>query len=125
MTHKIRPIDAQLHLLDRQVLDRHGQPTSTADDLELSGVEWGEEIPAGAEPPVIDALLSGPVVLNRIFGGRPPLSKLYRFEWSSIRRIGTAVELDVEADSLEVDWPERWVRRHIIGRIPGARHDPE
>ncbi len=125
MTHKKRTIDAQLHLLDRQVLDCNGKPTSTADDIELSGVEWDEEIAPGTDPPVIDVLLSGPVVLNRIFGGRPPRSKLYEFAWSSVETIGNALELDVDSESLEVDWSERWVRDHIIGRIPGGRHDPE
>jgi hypothetical protein len=129
MTEIVRPegqiLDAQLHLLDRQMLDSEGKPTSTADDVELAGAEWDEHIRPDSERPTIVALLSGPVVLNRIFGGRPPISQLYRIEWSSVTRIGSALELDVTAESLDVDWPERWVRDHIIARIPGGLHDPE
>ena len=33
-----RVLDARLHLLDRQVLDRDGVPVSTVDDLELEEV---------------------------------------------------------------------------------------
>lgn len=125
MTEATRKIDAELHLLDRQVLDCDGAPTSTVDDLELAGIEWEQAIDHDADPPTIEALLSGPVVLNRIFGGRPPSSKLYRFEWGLLAKIGTALELKVAAETLEVGWPERWVREHIIARIPGGDHAPE
>jgi len=37
-----RILDAQLHPLDRQILDCDGKPTSTADDVELDGIEWDE-----------------------------------------------------------------------------------
>jgi hypothetical protein len=119
-----RLIDARLHLLDRQVLDRDGEPVTTVDDVELS------EIPAGPlshdQPaPVISALLSGPVLGTRIFGGRPPSSRLERIDWSSLRQLGVALRLRVLRDGLDVGWHERWVAEHVIGRIPGGRHDPE
>jgi hypothetical protein len=67
-----RTLDAQLHLMDRQVLDHDGVPVTTVDDLELSGPDLDTEIPPGTAAPVLTALLTGPVLGTRIFGGRPP-----------------------------------------------------
>ena len=78
-----RLIDARLHLLDRQVLDRAALPVTTVDDIALS------EIPAGPMPedspsPTITALLSGAFRFTRIFGGRPPMSRIDRISWSDL-----------------------------------------
>ena len=61
-----RWLDAQLHLLDRQVLDVDGVPIAVVDDLELSEVPFGQEIPIGTPPPVITALLSGAAIATRL-----------------------------------------------------------
>lgn len=119
-----RVIDAHLHLLDRQVLDAGDVPVTTVDDLELSEVPFDTDL-AGLEAPVIENLLSGAVLGTRIFGGRPPSSRWHRIPWSALTELGTALKLDVAGETLEVSWPERWVRDHIIARIPGGRHDPE
>jgi hypothetical protein len=117
-------LDAQLHLLDRQVLDVDGVPVTTVDDLELSGPEPDEPIPEGAEAPHITALLTGPVLATRIFGGRPPSSRLIRIPWSVVASVDTVVKLGVRSDSLDASWVERWLRNHVIARIPGGRHAP-
>lgn len=119
-----RIIDAQLHLLDRQVLDVADVPIIAVDDLELTDVPFDTDL-AGVDPPVIENLLSGPVLGTRIFGGRPPSSRWHRIPWKTITDLGIALHLDVRGDDLEVTWPERWVRDRVIGRIPGGRHDPE
>jgi hypothetical protein len=118
-------LDAQLHLLDRQVLDVDDVPVTTVDDIELSGPEPGESIPAGAEAPSITALLTGPVLGTRIFGGRPPSSRLIRIPWDVVSGVGTVISVGVRSDSLDASWVERWLRNHVIGRIPGGRHDPD
>ena len=46
-----RVLDAHLHLLDRQVLDRDGTPVTTVDDLELDGIELGARIEPGSPAP--------------------------------------------------------------------------
>jgi hypothetical protein len=120
-----RVFDAQLHLLDRQVLDVDGVPVTAVDDLELSDVPFDTDLPRGGTAPVIESLLSGPVLGTRIFGGRPPASRWHRIPWSSIADLGIVVSLSEKGDDLDVTWPERWVRDHIIARIPGGRHDPE
>ena len=48
-----------------------------------------------------------------------------RIAWRQIPRIGVALELRVPQQSLDLGWRERWVAEHVIGRIPGGRHDPE
>jgi hypothetical protein len=120
-----RTIDAQLHLLDRQVLDAGGVPITAVDDLELTDVPFDTDLKVGTPAPVIESLLSGPVLGTRIFGGRPPASRWHRIAWSALTDIGIALHLGVDGDELDVTWPERWVRDRVIGRIPGGLHDPE
>jgi hypothetical protein len=120
-----RMLDAHLHVLDRQVLDRDGVPVTTVDDLELEGIEFDTSIAPGAARPVVTAILTGPQLATRIFGGRAPGSRLIRIPWRLVAEVGTTIRLGVAGDSLDATWVERWVSEHIIGRIPGGRHDPE
>jgi len=120
-----RWLDAQLHLLDRQVLDVHGVPIAVVDDLQLSEVPMGVEIPQDTPPPVITALLSGPALARRIFGGRPPESRMIHTPWVAVRDVGVVIKLSVGRDTRDLSWTERWVRDHVIGHIPGGRHTPK
>ncbi|MEU4360579.1 hypothetical protein [Promicromonospora sp. NPDC023987] len=134
-----RVLDARLHLLDRQVLDVDGTPVCTLDDLELDVVAGsrpaagpdrspgsGDQPPIdGSVPVVITALLTGPVLGTRVFGGRPPVSRWHRLPWSHVTDLSSAVHLGVSGSRFDATWLERWVRNHIIGRIPGGNHDPE
>lgn len=119
-----RVLDAQLHLLDRQVLDHNGVPVTTVDDLELSGPAVDEAIEPGTAAPVLKSLLTGPVLGTRIFGGRPPSSRLIRIPWKDIAEVGVVLRLGISGEPLDASWVERWVRDKIIARIPGGRHDP-
>ena len=116
-------LDARLHLLDRQVLDVDGVPVCTVDDLEVHGVD-GSDRPDGSQPAVVTSLLSGAVLATRVFGGRPPSSRWHRIRWAHVADVGTTVKLGVRGSELDVTWTERWVRDHIITRIPGGSHDP-
>jgi hypothetical protein len=118
-------LDAELHLLDRQVLDRDDVPVVTVDDLELTDIPFDEPIEAGTPAPVIANLLSGSALWTRMFGGRPPRSRLHRIPWTDVERVDVVVSLGVTGESLDVTWVERWARDHIVARIPGGRHDPE
>jgi hypothetical protein len=119
-----RGVDAQLHLLDRQMLDLDGVPVSTVDDVEISGVEVGEPVDHSSVP-TVSALLVGAAVLPRIFGGRMPRSRWDRIPWHDVLRLGTVIELDAHAEDLDATWLERWFRDVIVARIPGGRHAPE
>ncbi|MBN0040835.1 hypothetical protein JN535_11730 [Cellulosimicrobium cellulans] len=123
-----RVVDARLHLLSRQVLDVDGEPVTTVDDLELvaaDGPEDGRRDAVPGEPAEVGAILTGPVLVTRLLGGRPPASRWERVSWSDVGHVGTAIELTVQADSLDLHWTEDWLREHVVGRIPGGRHDPE
>ncbi|WP_053370395.1 hypothetical protein [Cellulosimicrobium cellulans] len=124
----VRVVDARLHLLSRQVLDVDGEPVTTVDDLELVAAdapEGGRRDAVPGEPAEVGAILTGPVLLTRLLGGRPPASRWERVPWSDVGHVGTAIELTVQADSLDLHWTEDWLREHVVGRIPGGRHDPE
>ena len=120
-----RVLDAQLHVLDRQVLDRDGVPVTTVDDLEFDGIDLGVRIEPGSPAPTVAAILTRPQLPMRIFGGDSPASRRVRIPWKLVSGVGTTVRLGVAGESLDATWVERWVSRHIIGRIPGGRHDPE
>jgi len=118
-----RVLDARLHLLDRQILDVDGTPVCTVDDLEVHGLD-GSDLPDGTQQAVITSLLSGAVLATRIFGGRPPSSRWHRIRWTHVSDVGTTLRLGVRSEELDVTWQERWVRDHVIRRIPGGSHDP-
>lgn len=125
MTNSKRVFDARLHILDRQILDASGAPVAIVDDLELTDVALGEPL-TGREPaPEISNLLSGTVLLTRIFGGRPPPSRWHRISWKLVHSIEVTIDLTVEGDTLDVTWVERWLRDKVISKIPGGDHDPE
>lgn len=117
-------LDAKLDLLDRQTLDRAEVPVTTIDDLELTDPTDLAALDPDA-PPRITAILTGPVILTRIFGGRPPDSRYIRIPWSLVTAIDVVITLGVDAEALDATWVSRWMRDHIIARIPGGRHDPE
>ncbi|MFF0341632.1 hypothetical protein [Kribbella sp. NPDC004875] len=89
-----RVLHAQLHLLDRQLIDRSdGHLCGKVDDVELD---------LEADPPVVSALISG---RERITARR-------------IAEIDTAVK--VVADGLQLDYYDDWLGDHVIDKIPGA-----
>lgn len=112
-------LDARLHLLDRQVIDRGGDAVAVLDDLELAPLPGDPAVLVGTH------LLSGPVLVTRIFGGRPPRGRLHRIRWAHVTDVGAVVRLGVPGEELDVLWVERWLREHVIGQIPGGRHDPQ
>ena len=75
---------------------------------------------------MLTALLTGPVLGTRIFGGRPPSSRLIRIPWRDVASVGVVIRLGVSGQGLDADWVERWIRDKIIARIPGSggRRDP-
>jgi hypothetical protein len=119
-----RVVDGEVHLLDRQVLDVTGTPVAAVDDVALSDVPLGEDFAPGTAAPVIEDLLSGPLA-TRIFGGRPPFGRWHRIPWSTLTEIGPALHVSARGEELDSTWSERWLRDHVIARIPGGRHAPE
>lgn len=116
-----RLLDARLHLLDRQLLDDDGAPVGIVDDLELSGAEFGA-LTAGARPPRVTGLVSGHVLATRIFGGKPPPSRLQTIPWRLVAAVATVVRLHPTDMAFDALWVEHWLRDHVIAHIPGGRH---
>lgn len=120
-----RLVDARLHLLDRQLLDDDGYPAGIVDDLELTGVEPGQDVTEGSEAPRVTALLSGRVVATRILGGAPPRSLLQEIPWKLVASVGVVVKLRATGRTFDVHWVERWLCEHVIRHIPGGGHAAE
>lgn len=120
-----RVVDARLQVLDRQLHDHHDDPIGVVDDLELADVPVGVDIPTGTPAPRITALVTGHVLATRILGGSTPLSRLQFIPWELVSRLGVVLELRSTDDRPGSLWVEHWLRRHVIGRIPGGRHAPE
>ena len=116
-------------LLDRQILDRDGEPVGKVDDVELT-----QDRSTGRLQ--VTALLSGQQVLGNRIGGRlgsilagvarrlhpvekpPPL----RIDLTHVASIGSAVVLTIHRDTLPTPPLEDWLGVHIIDKIPGAGH---
>ena len=127
-----RVLDAGLHLLDRQLVDKDGRLAGKVDDLELT-------FPEGGGPPQVTAILAGPGALSRRLGGRfgawleAVANRLRdgdddhpaRIPFAVVKQIGSAIDLSVAKAELETDRLEAWTRDRIIGKLPGADDAPE
>ncbi len=112
-------------LLDRQIVDRYGRDVGKVDDVELAV--------AGNGVPHLAALLVGPQALGPRLGGRlgravtstarrmrlTPVGPL-RIPFDVVAEVGDAVTLTVSRDLLAEPELERWLREHVISRIPGS-----
>jgi sporulation protein YlmC with PRC-barrel domain len=126
-----RRLDAVLHLLDRQLLDRNGRMAGKVDDLELAPNEDGALVVTG--------ILTGPGALGprlpRWLGRRMvavwstikhvPPREPNRIDYALISKIETAITVAADREDLPTRPLEAWVRDHLIDKLPGAQHDPE
>ena len=55
--------------------------------------------------------------------GASPSEKVSTIPFSAVRRIGDTVDVDVNADLMASEHVERWLREHVVRRIPGADGD--
>jgi hypothetical protein len=128
-----REVWAVLELLDRQLVDREGRLVGKVDDVEF-------ELPDDPDGlPRVAALLAGLGALANHIGGdtgqalaaaerrlaarrdRQPS----RVDAALVREMGSAIELDADAEDLDTNRAERWTRDVIIDKIPGAGHAAE
>jgi hypothetical protein len=110
-------LDANLHLFDRTIVDADDVPTSVVDDVEIDLETEGR--------PVIAALILGSGIVSRFYRAHPPDHVRYRVSWRQIASIGSAIRLGVPRSEVDITWFEDWLRRYVVGRIPGGRRDPE
>ncbi|BBX68623.1 PRC-barrel domain-containing protein [Mycolicibacterium psychrotolerans] len=107
-------VDARLHLLDRQLLGTDDAPVGIVDDLEVDATD-------GRTAARVTAILTGQVLATRILGGQPPRSRLEAIPWRLVSAVGTVLHIDAHPETLDNLWVERWLRDHVIARIPGGR----
>jgi sporulation protein YlmC with PRC-barrel domain len=124
-----RELDLQLHLLDRQVVDREGRFVCKVDDLELEVGSDGH--------PYVTAILVGPRPLGDRMGGRlghwftavgrrlASTDEVPRVDFALVRDIGAEIQLNVARHDLDVCSLEDWTRDCIVSRIPGSGHESE
>jgi hypothetical protein len=112
-------------LLDKQLVDREGRPMGKCDGLV---VRWRPSQP----PQVTHLELGGATLarrlprpwqgimlwLSRRFGARG--GEPYRIDVARIVHFGNDVKIDIDATRTPALATERWVRDHVITRIPGA-----
>jgi hypothetical protein len=124
-----RRLWATLSLLDRQMLDRDGRMAGNVDDIELDLTDDGMLVVVG--------LRAGPGNLVRRLGARRLgdwLEKVHRqvdhdghdhtlVPLRHVAELGPAIRLSLDRTELATFHTERWVADHVIGHIPGARHE--
>jgi len=112
-------------VLDAQLVDRVQEKIGRVDALLL-------EIEAGRPPRVATIVIGGAARAERVgrwfvalrrawramFGQRE--EHVSRIPFDKVRRIGDTIELDVEERSLDSEHLERWLKEHVVCRIPGA-----
>jgi len=116
-------------VLDSQVVDRWGSKMGKVDGLMA-------ELRDGQPPRLVFVEMGAPVLARRLSrrlgarltawrhkrGVRP--SGPYQIAWGDVQEVGITVRVDVGADATPMmDW-ELWLRRHVIGRIPGSGVKP-
>lgn len=123
-----RVLDLNMHLLDRQVVDRDGGLVCKVDDLELE---------RGADGALyVTTILVGAEALGSRFGGRLGRwmsaiagritnADIPRIDMALVSEIGSAIKVSASRAELDVDPLEDWVREHVIIRIPGNGHESE
>ena len=119
-----RVLDAALHLLDHQMIDRHGRRCGNVDDLEL---DWQAD---GSL--VVTHLLAGPGVLAERMGWRrlgrwwrhaTDAEDAIRIPVRDVAEIGADVVLAADAADLATEHTERWARERVVAHIPGNAVD--
>jgi sporulation protein YlmC with PRC-barrel domain len=112
-------------LLDQQVTDRNGEQMGKVDGVVI-------ELRRSEPPRVAALVIGGGTAAHRLHPafGRwllrwrhrwgPKNDQPFEIPWSQVLKIGVDVKVDLEAEQTPALAWEHWVRRHIIGRIPGA-----
>jgi hypothetical protein len=112
-------------LLDRQLVDRDGEPLGRVDGIVMAYT-------ADAPPRITHFELGAQTLAQRLprpFRGMlaslakrltPRGEQPYRIEASRIIHLGRTIKIDIDGARSAARETERWIRDHIITRIPGS-----
>jgi sporulation protein YlmC with PRC-barrel domain len=108
-------------VLDQEVIDRHDRIMGKVDGIVL-------ESRPGEPARVTHIVVGGTTLLWRIHRGlarwverrRGKDGRPAMIPWSRVLRVGVDVKVDVDSARSPALYWERWVRDHLIRRIPGA-----
>jgi len=112
-------------LLDKQLVDRYGEPLGRVDGIVMSYA-------ADAPPRITHLELGAQTLARRLprpfrsivawLGRRlsPRAGEPYRIDADRIIHLGRVIKIDIDGTRSAARETERWVRDHIIARIPGS-----
>jgi hypothetical protein len=123
-----RSLWAACHLLDRQVVDRHGVPVAKVDDLELTPSDDADGLP------ILTDILCGQAALAGRFDRRlgralEGLRRVIdptdepgpaRIGFGVVTTIGPEIGLSVDGEELAVTVVDRWLAEHVLSHLPGS-----
>jgi hypothetical protein len=124
----MKELDLARDVLDKQVVDREETQMGRVDGLVL-------EL-RGDQPPRVESIELGFVVLARRIHPRAERwaerlhrrlgvrkTARYRVPWEKVKDVNPHfVQVDVKLEETPAfDW-ERWLRNHVVAKIPGSRH---
>jgi hypothetical protein len=124
----VRRFDLIVDVLDKQLVDRNRVPMGRVDglvlevrgdDLRVRAIETGFVVLARRLHPRLERWLRA---LRRKLSVRR--TALYRIDWSKVLDVDAHyVQVDVDAERTPAyDW-ERWLRRRVVGKVPGEKED--
>lgn len=123
-----RVLDLDLHVLDRQVVDRDGKFVAKVDDIEL---ERGADGSLYVAKILVGPRALGPRFRSRLgvwvrsIAERLSTGPIPTIDFALVDEIGSELKLSASRKDLDVAPLEDWVRDHIVGRVPGSRHESE
>jgi hypothetical protein len=117
-------MDIVRDVLDKQVVDRHSVRMGRVDGIVA-------ELRPG-RPPEVMAIEIGSMAIARRVGERTArwVARLaariggarraepYRIAWSRIRLMDVDIEVDIDMNDTPIDDWQRWLREHVIERLP-------
>jgi sporulation protein YlmC with PRC-barrel domain len=111
-------------VLDEQIKDRDGENAGRVDGIVL-------ELRDG-KPPRVTYIEVSPITLLSRFSMRLAMwyarfdrrlgkgrGVPFRIPWSRVRREGPTLVIDLDVEATPINALEDWLRRTIVGRIPG------